>query len=325
MICIMNVETTPFNKVCSMDFKKLKYFLAIARAGSFSHAAMEINIAQPALSRQIKDLELELGADLFHRNGRGVKLTPAGEILLNYASSTMEGSLRVQRDIKALGGLRQGSLTLGVLPSLSSALLQPLVVQLHERHPGIRLSVKEAMSGTMLDFLQSGKVDIAIVYDGRFPSSIIAEHLLTDDIFAVRKPRHDGLKFVTGSLLKQMPLVLPCHNHGIRQLVDANMHMHNIDLDIRFEIDSVPTIKDLITATDLVTLLPYGAVAEEVEAGSLEVLPLAEPALQRRLALATTGGALDNVKRTVVKAVQSVVHDLSSSQHWETPRRFAPF
>lgn len=309
-----------------MDFKKLKYFLAIARAGSFSHAAVEINIAQPALSRQIRDLELELGADLFRRNGRGVKLTPAGEILLTYANSTIEGGLRVQREIRALEGMRQGSLTLGVLPSLSSAILQPLVVQLHERHPGIRLSVKEAMSGTMLDFLQNGKVDIAIVYDGRFPTSIIAEHLLTDNIYAIRKPRQDGLKFVTGSMLKQMPLVLPCRNHGIRQLVEANMNMHNIGLDIRFEIDSIPTTKDLLMATDLMTLLPYGAVAEEVEAGRLEALPLIEPALQRRLALATTGGALDTVKRTVVKAVQSVVHDLCTSQHWEAPRRFArPF
>ena len=309
-----------------MDFKKLRYFLAVTRAGSFSHAATEINIVQPALSRQIRDLELELGADLFRRTGRGVTLTPAGEILLSYAVSTMEGSARVQREIKALGGLRQGALTLGVLPSVGAALLKPLIVQLHEKHPGIHLSVKEAMSGTMLDFLQSGKVDIAIVYDGRFPSSIIAEHLLTDNIYAVRKRRPDGLKFLTGAMLKKMPLVLPCVNHGIRQLVDSKMHAHNIDLDIRFEIDSVPTIKDLILATDLTTLLPYGAVSDEVEAGMLEVLPLVEPALQRRLALATTGGALDNVKRTVLKAVQSVVQDLSASQHWETARRFSrPF
>ncbi|TNC11607.1 LysR family transcriptional regulator [Methylobacterium terricola] len=306
-----------------MDFRRLRYFHAVAKAGSFSRAATEIDIAQPALSRQIKQLEDELGALLFYRDGRGVHLTPAGELLIAFADSMIDGSARVAREIRALGGAPQASLSLGVLPSLSTALLEPLVVRLHERHPGIRLNVREAMSGTMMNLLQDGKVDIAVVYEGRMPSSIVAEHLLADAVCLVRRPRQDGIASVSGAMLERLPLVMPCRNHGIRQLAETQLTARNLRLDVRFEIDSVPTMKRLVATTDLATLLTYGAVAEEVRTGELEALPLVEPALERRLALATSGVRIDAANRIVVRAVQSVVHEIAQSQHWTAPARFA--
>lgn len=301
-----------------MDFRKLRYFVAVATSGGFSKAATSIQIAQPALSRQIKQLEDDLHAPLFYRNGRGVRLTAAGELLLAYAIPALEANAQIEREIAGLSGSPQGTLTLGILPSLSSSLLKPLMMLLSERYPMIKLNVRIGMSGTVLDWLQNGKVDIAVIYDVRRPGSIIAEHLLVDDFFLVRRPS-GASKPITGEALQAIPLVMPGRMHGIRAVIDSRMAALNYEVDVRFEIDSIQVIKDMVIEGKMQTVLPYGAVAQEVEAGLLEAVEIVSPRMQRHLVLATaTNSSIDTSKRLVISAIHSVAEDLAKPLRWKT-------
>lgn len=300
----------------AIELRQLRSFVEVAQAGSFSRAASLLSIAQPALSRQIRQLEQAMNARLFHRNGRGVVPTLAGELLLGHARDILNRASQAQRELAALQGHPTGTVVLGVPPSVSTMFLTPLVVQVRDRYPGVKLHVMEGFSGTVLDWVQIGRVDVAIIYNVRPCPLILAETLLVEDLFLVRKPdRQDPRSVIRCEDLAEIPVVLPAKPHGLRLLCESAMGQHGYALDVRFEIDSLPIMKELAREGVVPTILPYGAVAREVEAGQLEALRIVEPNLSRTMMLATaTNRPIDASVRAIIGAIQSVVADLGGTQ-----------
>lgn len=300
-----------------MDLRQLRYFIEIADAGSFSRAANLLSVAQPALSRQIRLLEGRLDAPLFHRNGRGVVLTAAGELLLGHARDILQRTARAEREIAVLQGRPTGTVTLGVPPSVAAMLLTPLVAHASERYPGVRLHIMEGFSGTVLDWLQTGRVDLAIIYDVRRSTSIIAETLLVEDLFLIRRPDAGAKRAIRGEALARVPLVLPAKPHGLRLLCDSVMADHGLALDVRFEIDSMTIMKELSQEGVAGTVLPFGAVAREVKAGTLAAVRIVEPNMSRTMVLATAAHRpVDATVRAIVGAIRTVVSDLVTTERW---------
>lgn len=300
----------------TIELRQLRSFVEIAQAGSFSRAASLLSIAQPALSRQIRQLEQAMNAQLFHRNGRGVVPTLAGELLLVHARDILSRTAQAQRELAALQGQPTGTVVLGVPPSVSTTLLTPLVIHARDRYPGIKLHVMEGFSGTVLDWVQTGHVDVAIIYDVRRSPLILAETLLVEDLFLVRRPDpQDPRSVVRCEELAGIPVVLPAKPHGLRLLCESAMSRHGYALDVRFEIDSLPIMKELAQEGVVPTILPYGAVAREVGAGQLEALHIVEPNLSRTMMLATAAHRpIDASVRAIISAIQSVVADLGDKR-----------
>ena len=134
-----------------MDLKQLEYFVQVAEFGSFTLASRFLSIAQPALSRQVRALEVEVRQTLFQRTGRGVTLTAAGKRLLDHARGILQQVRRAQLDLEQQRGAVSGRLVIGLPPSVSRTLAGPLVRGFRERFPDARFGVVEGLSDHLLE------------------------------------------------------------------------------------------------------------------------------------------------------------------------------
>lgn len=146
-----------------MELRHLRYFEAVARHSHVTRAAAELHIAQPALSKQISQLEQELGVALFDRVGRNVRLTEAGEALLPHARAVMAQVEAARAEMAERIGLSRGRATVGTPPTVGTQLLPEVLAAFNRRYPGIELRLHEAGVQTLLDLLETGLTDVAVV------------------------------------------------------------------------------------------------------------------------------------------------------------------
>src|SRR5207302_8586712 len=144
-----------------MEMHQLTYFESVSRHLHFTRAAEELNVAQPSVSQQIRKLETELGAPLFHRMKRHVALTEAGKTFLPHARAVLQRLEEARFEVQELSGLRRGTLAVGTTPSVGTYLLPRALAAVSRRHPGIALARREAGSRTLLNLLEAGDVDTA--------------------------------------------------------------------------------------------------------------------------------------------------------------------
>ena len=146
-----------------MNLEQLGSFVEVARLGNFTRAAEQLHLSQPSLSRQIASLELDLGAELFHRARGGSRLTTAGESLLPLARRMLADADSARRELAELAGLRRGKVRLGATPTLCISLVAEVLSVFHAAHPNVELHLSEQGSRQLLDELQAGELDIAMI------------------------------------------------------------------------------------------------------------------------------------------------------------------
>jgi DNA-binding transcriptional LysR family regulator len=146
-----------------MEVHQLAYFESVSRHLHFTRAAEELNVAQPSVSQQIRKLEDELGTPLFHRMKRRVALTEAGTLFLRHARAVLQQLEEARFEVQELSGLRKGSLAVGAPPSVGTHLLPKALAAFSRRHPGITLTFREGGSRTLVNLLEEGDLDLAVV------------------------------------------------------------------------------------------------------------------------------------------------------------------
>ena len=146
-----------------MDLKRLRYFVSVAEFGSFTLGARHLGIAQPALSRCIRQLENECGSPLLRRNGRGAELSDVGKIVFEHARSLLDQVDRLESGLKAAKGAPVGNVILGMPPSVCMILVEPLFHRVRREFPGIRLHISEGFSGDVREWLVGGRLDIGVL------------------------------------------------------------------------------------------------------------------------------------------------------------------
>src|ERR671934_2787888 len=152
-----------------MEMHQLTYFECVGRHLHFTRAAEELNVAQPSVSQQIRKLEAELGAPLFHRMRRNVARTEAGKTFLPHARAVLQRLEEARLEVQELSGLRKGTLAVGAPPSVGTHLLPRALAAFSRQHPGIALAFREAGSRALLNLLEAGELDMAGVLFPRFP------------------------------------------------------------------------------------------------------------------------------------------------------------
>ena len=150
-----------------MDLKQLEYFVRVAELGSFTRAAIELDVAQPALSRQVRLLEVELRQTLLLRNGRGATPTEAGKILMEHGRGILHQVQRAQDDLGRLRGGLSGRVALGLPSSVARVLAVPLTRAFREAAPEARMSISEGLSAGLQEGLATGRLDIAVLYNAQ--------------------------------------------------------------------------------------------------------------------------------------------------------------
>jgi LysR family transcriptional regulator, transcription activator of glutamate synthase operon len=194
-----------------MEVHQLVYFESVSRHLHFTRAAEELNVAQPSVSQQIRKLEAELGAPLFHRMKRRVTLTEAGQTFLPHARAVLQRLDEARFEVQELTGLRKGSLAVGAPPSVGTHLLPRALAAFSERHPGISLAFREAGSRTLLSLLEDGELDLAVVIQPIRHPALETMPLLEEELLLAVPRQHalaTGSRRIRLTQLRDEPFVL---------------------------------------------------------------------------------------------------------------------
>lgn len=267
-----------------MNLRTLRYFVAIADAGSLSAAAVSLSIAQPALSRQLRDLEADLGMQLLQRSSRGVRLTPGGVTLYESARRMLAESTRVRQLLAGQDHGRPASITLGASPTLARVLLPGVFERCHDGLAGVNLVVREAFTPVLLDGLERGRIDIAVVTNPEPGRSLTLSPLLGEP-FALVTHLDQGLDPVVSlAQLARIPLLMTNLHRG---LVERQLAPLGARLDLRAEIDSVDTIRELVLQGRWATVMPVSVFKEPHAARQVRLSEISGVQLSRLLVLAS--------------------------------------
>ena len=268
-----------------MDIPQLRTLIHVAELGSLSKASDRLHIAQPALSRQVRLLEEELGVRLFERHGRGMILTEQGRDVLRHAMRVMVELEDIRAVVADENAPLRGHVSIGMPPTASDILSEPLVAAFRDMHPEATLRIVSAYSGYLLDWLHRGEIDAAILYDPKSARTLRITPLLEERLFLIGPP---GSPFnldtpVPFRALAEQRLLLPSVGHGLRSILDRHALEAAISLNVRVEADSYSTLKSLVRSGHGVTVLPLAPIHEELAAGGLTAAPLIDPVPVRRL------------------------------------------
>jgi LysR family nitrogen assimilation transcriptional regulator len=270
-----------------MDVRQLKYFVAVVNKGSFTKAAELLGIAQPSLGMQIRNLEEELRSQLLVRTSRGVELTKSGRILFEGARKLISSMSDLQKSISDTAEEPQGTVTFGITPSLADHLLIPLIEQCRQRFPGIKLSVTEDMSYTIVELIEIGQLDLALTFSFKPARGLSIHPLATEGICLLM--RADGDKVDSTPLefraLESLPMILPRRPNRLRVMAEEGALRCNIKLNIAFEMQSLPTILRLVEHGYGATLIAATGSAQRASGGRLVSRPLVNPSLQHNVSL----------------------------------------
>jgi len=297
-----------------VNLAQLGNFLRVVEEQSFSKAASIVRIAQPALSRQVRALEADLGAPLLVRHAWGVTPTPAGEALADSARRILQDVQAARDAVSAIDTEPSGEVTLGAPSSIAAALFPALLRTLKAKYPRIRPRFIDELSAPLHQRTLRGERDLAILHNRRAMGPLSVTPLLHEGIGLVGQPDLlAGFETPATEVLKALPLILPTRPNWSRALMDEVMGGDPANLVA--EVDCLPAALPMVASGEGFTLLPFCAVHAWVERGELGWIGLAAPEFQRELMLARPPDrrpspatiALEREIRRQVEALQSVM------------------
>lgn len=258
-----------------MELRQLRYFAKAAETLSFSEAARVLNLSQSTLSQQIKQLEDELGVQLFERNSHSMSLTEAGEELLQPALQTLHDAEDCQDRMRDLKKMLSGTLNIGVTYSFSPILTDTLM-QFMRLHPKVKLNIFYKPMAELMEMLKNRTVDFALAFLPNDYDESIESHVLFDNHLAVIVKNGHALadrNKITLPELEKFELALPARGLQARNALDMHLARVITDLNIRIELNEVNILLDLIKKSNLVTVLAEATVYNRtgVKAIRLEV------------------------------------------------------
>ncbi|MEO5795493.1 MAG: LysR substrate-binding domain-containing protein [Rhodoferax sp.] len=298
-----------------MDLKQIEYFVRVAELGSFTRAAVALDMAQPALSRQVRLLEVELRQNLLVRNGRGASPTEAGKLLLEHGRGILHQVERAREELGRVRGGLAGRVAIGLPSSLARVLTVPLTRAFRQQMPDASLSIREGLSVDLQQSLVTGRLDIAVLYNAQSTAETDISPLMEEELLLVQA-RPPGLSEdpppapIALKAIAQLPLVIPSRPNAIRMHVEAEMAKISCRPLVALEIDGVAAILDLVADGAGSALLSRHAVASSIRPSAFTTRAIHQPALRTKVSLATSSlrpstltqqATLELIRRTVAQ------------------------
>lgn len=271
-----------------MELRDLRALVSIAEYGTLSGAAHRVNLTQPALSALLRRLETELEVQLVTRHSRGVSFTAEGLYLLEKANTILGDVAETQSTLREIAEEPVGTVRLGLPTSVAGGLIPLLFPAIQRQFGRIQLHIIEAMSGSLVELLQLGKLDLAVLFDIQPMPGLRSEPLLIEEIQLVVN-RHDPLADVELASFGEVVtrgLVLPSRAHSIRQLVERAAATEGVQLKVEADIDSLPGLVGLVHQ-GYATMLPTYLLQDEILSRQIKAINIHRPKLEWTLHLAT--------------------------------------
>lgn len=303
-----------------MEFRLLRNFLKIVELSSITAASERLNIAQPALSRQVKSLEQELGVLLLRRHGRGVVPTEEGMRLVARAKLILEDFDNLHAEVTGNTMSLSGTVTLGLPPTVAEVLATHLLIRTIEIYPDVKLKIVSGFSGHVQDWLSRGKIDLGVAYEGQKSKSIKARPIIQEQLFLIQSADtsqvRDGTPITATEALHQ-PMILPTPEHGLRSRIESIAQADGILLNVILEIDILPTMLAFVERGLGCTILPLVSVMQQVRSGQLIARPIVQHPISRTLVLMTSlNSPVSRLTTGFSEFLISEVHHLATSGEW---------
>ena len=268
-----------------MDLRQIRTFAYVAEHKSFSKAAKILNIAQPAVSRQIQSLEQELQTHLLFRNTRGVELTESGRILLSLGSEILAMADRLKEVLINNDDKARGEVTIGILPSVMAFFTTPLLEECRRTFPDVTIHVEEGLDALLKEWLAVGRIDLAIMTDRGTDREFVQTRLAREELVLVSDPTRvtTDESPVSASNLSAIPIII---GRGFQERIDPILAVSSITIPYIQILDNIKMIRELIGRSPYYTILTREIVRREVLEGTLKIRRIVDPPLMRVLLLA---------------------------------------
>lgn len=270
-----------------MNRNHLALFQAVARAGSISGGAVAVRVSQPAVSRQIADLEGELGVRLLDRLPRGCQLTEAGRILAGYASRWRSLEEDAARAIEEYRGLKRGRLSLGASLTIGGYLLPGMLAEFHRRSPEIEMQAEIGNTDRVNQALLAGTIELGLTEGPLGAEQLESTEFFRDELVPIAAPGHPLLKKngVTARELCREPILLREEGSGTRAVVEQALRRRGITVRPLLSLANPEAIKNAVAEGMGVAIVSRLIVSFEVRAGSLKIIPVKDLSITRPLRL----------------------------------------
>jgi len=260
-----------------VEVGQLQAFLKVVEHRSFSKAADALNLTQPSLSARIISLERKLREPLFHRLGRGVRLTDAGRTLLPYVERSLATLENGREAVEAAMSASSGKLYIGAARAVSAYVLPVILERFHQQHPNIDVAIKTGRSSGVLEMILSEEVQVGVTRALVHPE-IVSQHLYNEEVVLVTHPGHPFAKAGEASVsqVATEPLILYDKESTYFVLIDRVCREAGIVPNVQMDLDSIEATKRMIERGLGISFLPYNSLHRELELGTLAHVRLLE-------------------------------------------------
>lgn len=266
-----------------MSVNLIRYFIEVARSGSIREASERLNVAPSALSRQIQNLEYELGMPLFERQPRGMKVTAAGEIYARYAQTVILEEDRVRSDLEELRGLRRGVVRLATVEGVVADMLTTVVAKFRDKYPGIRFHLLTIGTDDVIASVRDGTADIGISFHAQPDAAVRFVRRTRDPLAALVHPNHKlaARRQISLAEILSYPIAVPEAGFGIRRLIDEQCRRLGQSMVAALETNSIEALRGFARSGAGITMLPGMSYQREIRQGEIVAIPISDRALNQ--------------------------------------------
>jgi DNA-binding transcriptional LysR family regulator len=301
-----------------MNLNHLRVFACVAQHGSLTRAARELRVSQPAVSKQLNDLEHDVATRLVDRLPRGVRLTAAGEILFSHAQRILQAERTAEQELRDLRGLGRGKLSVGASTTIGSYLVPSLFGELHALYPGVQLDLTIANTAATQQAVLDNRIDVGLI-EGFVASDMLAvETLAADDMVAIAAPTHPALAQapLRASALRGLPVLMREQGSGSREVVEAALRERGIVVQPAMSLGSTEAIKNAVRHGLGVAIVSRLCVEHELKSRRLVELTLSDLSIRRDLYLVSLKGKRHS---PATAAFIALTHRRQNATHGASP------
>jgi LysR family nitrogen assimilation transcriptional regulator len=294
-----------------MELKQLRYFTRVADLGGFSKAALSLSISQPALSKKLRQLELELNCDLLIRNGRGVSLTHEGLIFLEHARIMLDQAERAKQELESTSTSPSGKIILACASNVGAPTFARIFAAFRKKFPAASLEIIEIKGWTVYEWLQHGRADIGILYDAQPISTMKIIPLRTSALCLV-SPKSDArvkqVKSLPWSALNNYQLIFSGNPRAIKPTLKQASDDIATAINNAYQIEGTNTILELVRQGYGHTIMPKEMILDHELATKLTITPLSKPKLSSTLSIAVPDKRrLTNLCEQTIKIIKDTI------------------
>ncbi|MER9159305.1 LysR family transcriptional regulator [Mesorhizobium sp. M0778] len=300
-----------------MEIRQLRYFVGVVEAGSFTRASAQLNVAQSALSLHVRQLEESFGTRLLVRDRTGVSVTDSGAKLLEHARTILREIQLTKAELTNTVSSPSGEVTLGIPSGAARVLSGELLAAARSELPGVALKMVEGMTGPLEEWMSAGRFSLAVLYrtaESTGQMTVLAREEFCLVVPPELPPFDDSIRLAD---LHAFPLAVPMRNNNVRRSVADAVAQHGCKLDVRFEVDSLSTIINMVTEGRAYSILTPSAIQKEALQGLARTVRIVDPVITRSVVLAANPKDERSLAVAAVrKLIPKVVKNLIESGKW---------